>query len=90
MTESIMKREDMDFLLNCLEGITMLRRDEERLTGLLNSENFLSESLFSTTSSIVQAILGNYSIEGIESLIAAVRDGRISAEPSREVSVNVQ
>ncbi|MCL4444142.1 MAG: hypothetical protein M1468_01085 [Candidatus Thermoplasmatota archaeon] len=90
MTGSILKPEDMDFLLNCLEEITILRRDEEKLTGLLNSEHFLSEALFSTTSSIVELILGDYSIEGIESLIAAVRSGKISAGPSREVSVNVR
>ena len=74
--------EDIDFLMGCLERVTELRKDNEKIQELLEMEDILSDPLYSVTEAIVQGMLRNYAPEAMESLVAAIRNGTLDVGSS--------
>jgi hypothetical protein len=75
--------EDIDFLMGCLERVTELRKDNEKIQELLEMEDILSDPLYSVTEAIVQGMLRNYAPETMESFVSAIRKGSLDVQYSK-------
>ena len=81
-----MNSGDLDFLTVYLGKVTDLRKDSERIHGVLETEDILSNPLYEVTSEIVRGILSDYDPETMESFVSAIRKGSLDLEKSKERS----
>lgn len=73
-------REEREFLKGVLGKITDLRKNLKKLEAITGSDE-LEEPLWSTTLTVVQAIMDGYTPEAVESLMKAM--------PELEDTINV-
>ena len=78
-----MNSGDLDFLMGCLERVTQLRKDSEKIHEILERDDALSDPLCDITSEIVRGILGNYAPETMESFVSAIRKGSLDVQYSK-------